>query len=250
MHVLKRIILYKHAFFNFLLVLGTYFFTSSKYTASLALIVFIAGVFFFIGFVAFKRKPAGESVKDFYKLVYLVEFLLLTLVGTTGWFYSPFFFLLYFAAFGISFLVAKSSGAAFLACLLLIFVQNIGDVDFVLDLITALSLALSIPASYYFAKYFMHLRESEKKILILEKEKQGYRNVVEQVLANKVNDFAVGLKQPVNDVKQMASRILDGKADKLEVEYLKRIVASSEEALQMIKGFYQETTGKKLLSSI
>jgi len=73
---------------------------------------------------------------------------------------------------------------------------------------------------------------------------------VEQVLANKVNDFAVGLKQPVNDVKQMASRILDGKADKLEVEYLKRIVASSEEALQMIKGFEQETTGKKLLSSI
>lgn len=187
-----------------------------------------------------KKKSAElSSSKNF---IYLVTSANLFLVGVTGWFFSPFFFTLYLMTILLSFLFSLSVSFAFVGTLIALFSVNIGEVDLAYDFLIVLSLLTTIPLSWYLRREYLKLKQVRKDILILEEHKKC-ESKVEEVLANKINNAAVELRQPINDVKLMSYRL--GK----DVKNRDRMINALEEALRVIKKFEGEATGKTPLST-
>jgi predicted membrane protein len=128
----------------------------------------------------------------------------LLLVASTGWIVSPFFFTLYLLAILLGFTFTPSTSVAFILTLAGLFSFDIGTIDIAYDYLTILSLLTVIPLTFYLRKEYLRLKETEKEILVIRKDEKVYQNKVEDLLANKVNDFAVNLRQPINDTKQLA----------------------------------------------
>lgn len=194
-------------------------------------------------------KRSGQNLTSSKIFIYLVLSLVLSLIGATGWFFSPFFFTLYLSAIALSFIFPLSVAVGFVLTLVGLFSFNIGEVDLAYDYLVVLSLLTTIPLSIYLRKEYLRLKEAEKDILVLKSEKESYKSKVEEVLANIVNNFAVNLRQPINDIKQLAyySDHLKGKKD---VEKTRdKIISCSEEAIKLLNDFEEKATGKKLLSS-
>lgn len=191
------------------------------------------------GFMLKKKGSEASSSKSF---IYLVTATNLFLVGATGWFFSPFFFTLYLMTIILSFLFSPVVSFAFVGTLIALFSVNIGEVDLAYDFLIVLSLLTAIPLSWYLRREYLKLKQGKKDILILEEHKK-YESKVEEVLANKINNMAVELRQPVNDVKLMAYRLAEG------VKGRDRMITASEEALRVIKKFEGEATGKTPLST-
>jgi hypothetical protein len=113
-----------------------------------------------------------------------------------------------------------------------------------------LSLLTTIPLSLYLRKEYLRLKQTEKKILVLEKEKEeSYQDIIQEVLANKVNNFSVDMRQPINDTKQLAFYIQKHHKNQELSESLNKIIFSSEEALKILSDFEAGTTGKKILAT-
>lgn len=127
-----------------------------------------------------------------------------------------------------------------------LFAPNIGSIDIVLDLITITSLFSIVPITFFLQKEYLRLRQQEKKVLILEEESQDLRNKVDEVLHNRVIKFAVNLRQPVNDMKQMAIFAQTDTKDKVATA-LKKIEKLGDESLGIIEDFEVSVTGKKLV---
>jgi hypothetical protein len=75
-------------------------------------------------------------------------------------------------------------------------------------------------------------------------EESPFHNCVEEMLENKITRFVTELRQPLSDIKQIAyftphmTDVEEGR---------KRIIAASEEALDMVKRFELESTGRTLV---
>jgi hypothetical protein len=82
--------------------------------------------------------------------------------------------------------------------------------------------------------------------LILQEETQVLRNKVDEALHNRVIKFAVTLRQPVNDMKQMAMYAQTEGKDKIDTA-LKKIVKLGDQSLHIIEDFEVSVTGKKLV---
>ena len=146
--------------------------------------------------------------------------------------------------------MSPAVSAGFIATLVGLFSFNIGEVDLAYDFLIVLSLLLIIPLSIYLRKQFLKLKEAQKDILVLNSDqKREFQNKLEEVLANKVNNFAVEIRQPINDIKQLSYKLEASQTKEDFEERKKRIIASSEGALRMLKDFEEEATGKKLLST-
>src|SRR3989344_8889018 len=206
----------------------------------------VLSFFVFVVYSYFLKKKGVPRIAD-KRFIYLLVTVVLFLVASTGWFFSPFFFVLYLLAIFLAFIFSSSVSIAFVGVLVALFFFNIGEVALAYDFMIVLSLLTTIPLSLYLRKEYLRLKESEKEILVLQKEKENNINsTVEEILANKINNVAVNLRQPVNDIKQLAFRMGDIKEkQKLETDR-ERILASSEEALRVLKEFEEESTGKKL----
>lgn len=184
------------------------------------------------------------------KYIYLLIITVLFLVAATGWFFSPFFFMLYLLAIFLFFIFTPAVSIVFVALLVLLFSLDIGSVDLSYDFLIVFSLLTTIPLSLYLRKEYLRLKETEKKILILEKEKEEkYEDIIQEILANKVNNFSVDMRQPINDTKQLAFYIQKHHKDKELNDSLNKIIFSSEEALRILGDFESNTTGKKILST-
>ncbi len=89
-----------------------------------------------------------------------------------------------------------------------------------------------------FAAYFL------SKLHNGVKENGSQYNCVEEMLENKITRFVTDLRQPLSDIKQIAyftphmSDVEEGR---------QRIIAASEEALEMVKRFELESTGRTLV---
>lgn len=191
------------------------------------------------GFILKRKGLALSSSKSF---IYLAIATGLFLVGATGWFFSPFFFALYLMTILLSFLFSPLVSFGFVATLIAFFSVNIGEVDLTYDYLVVLSLLTTIPLSLYLRKEYLNLKEGKKDILILEEDKK-FESKVEEILANKINNLAVALRQPINDVKLMAYRL------NKRVKGRDRMITASEEALRVIKEFEGKATGKTLLAT-
>lgn len=192
-----------------------------------------------------KETTLGQSRGFMYPLIACIVFL----VAATGWFFSPFFFTLYLVGISLALMYTPVVSMAFVVTLVLLFSFNIGEVDLAYDFLVILSLLTTVPIGLLLRREYLRLKEAEKKILVLETEGKEFQGKIEEVLGNKVNNFAVNLRQPVNNIKQLAYRLKGKKTKEAFDKNSERIIASSEEALRMLKNFEEETTGKKLLST-
>ncbi|MBI2314954.1 hypothetical protein HYU93_02750 [Candidatus Daviesbacteria bacterium] len=224
-----------------------YFLTKNPFTGSLRLQLTLLSFIALLIYGYILKKKGVRLVEDI-KFRYLLTVVVLFLIASTGWFFSPFFFVLYLWAIFLAFIFSPKASLSFIITLVILFSFNIGEVDLAYDFMIVLSLLTTIPLSLYLRKEYLKLKESEKVILVLQKEKENNINsAIEEILANKINNIAVNLRQPINDIKQLSFRMADIKEkQKLEINR-ERILASSEEALRVLKEFEEQSTGKKLV---
>ena len=179
--------------------------------------------------------------------LYIIFISILLWVGVTGWFLSPFFYLLYLLAIVLSFAYSPLVTLVFVIVLLGLFAPNIGSIDLTIDIITMISLFSVVPLTYFLQKEYLRLKQSENKVLVLEEERQKLENTVDEVLRNKVIKFAVDIRQPANDIKQIALVAQREYERKKGTAAFKKVVRLAEKTLKTIEEFEEKVTGKKLV---
>lgn len=237
-----------------LLVLVIYLFTINPLTKTYAIYALLISLVFFslLYLVSLKRHHHLDwriHERTLRILVFAFATAILLWVGNTGWAFSPFFYLLYILGLALGFLFNTSAAFSFVIVLVAVLLPQIGNINTHFDYVTVLSLFLIVPLSYFLSHAFLKVKEKEKKILILEHEKKNFQDTVEELLNNKVIKFAADLREPVNDVRQLALYVPKKQTEETLAENRKKIVASSEKALALIAEFEEDTTGRKLLKS-
>ena len=91
----------------------------------------------------------------------------------------------------------------------------------------------------HFLTDLLHIKEEQKK----------FRTLVHEVLSNKITKFGVELREPLNDIKQLAQYSLSNIPDKNHSAHVKKIAELSEKGLIYLKKFEEQVTGIKLLEN-
>lgn len=181
--------------------------------------------------------------------VVLWTLLVLALVGSSGWFFSPFFFALYLLAIGLGFLYTPVTAVAFTLALLALFVGSIGEVNPTADFLTLLSLLSVIPITIVLRRSFLLVQQEKRGILILEEE-GGPSGVtsLDAILTNTVNRVGILLRQPLTYLKQGLALLEEGKLTSRELpEVVSRMRRSTDELFTLVKEFESGTTKNLLL---
>lgn len=207
---------------------------------TLTLLVFIWAL---IEWFRLRKADNSQAIKR--KLFVVVVFSLF-LVGATNWFFSPFFFLLYLLAIAITLVYSARAGFGFIISFLVLFIFNVGEVDVAYDTLVLLSLLTTFPLSLYLRKEYLRLQENQKQILILEKEKQKAMDTVAKLLANTVNFTSAELREPLVNVKNYASLLLEEATNASMKENLQKIYHSIVIALRVVDNFEAKVTGRKI----
>jgi hypothetical protein len=79
----------------------------------------------------------------------------LALVGSTGWFYSPFFFALYLAVIGLGFMYTPSVVIGFTGALIVIFAYSIGEINPLSDFFVLVSLVAVVPTTIVLKRFLL-----------------------------------------------------------------------------------------------
>lgn len=230
------------------LTLGIFALTKNPVTGPFKLQLLLVSILA-AAFYGYKLSKDGKVLSQTQSFIYLFIATVLLLVSATGWFFSPFFFGLYLLGVTLALMYSPMVSIGFIVTIVALFSFNVGEVDLAYDFLIILSLLATIPVGLSLRKEYLKLKESAKEILVLQHEHEKYKNELEEVLSNTMNNFAVNLRQPLNDIKQLAYLLAKAKGKAEEEKDRERIIASSEEALRMLKNFEEETTGKKLLST-
>ena len=175
---------------------------------------------------------------------------ILFLVGATGWFFSPFFFLLYLVPLYLGFLYTPIVAFSFLTALLVIFSSSVGEVDIAYDIMTLVSLLLVIPLVIFLRRRYLSLRQASKDILILEKHgRHSGDSALEHVLQNRVNEIGTLLRQPVTYLKQGLMLFQEGKLTQEEMKDVNsRMFKAADELFTLIKEFERGATRHSLIA--
>ena len=175
--------------------------------------------------------------------------LVLSLVGSTGWFYSPFFFALYLLGIGLGFLYTPITAVSFTVSLIILFAFSVGEVNPTYDFLTLLSLLSVIPITIVLRQSFLLVQQAKKGILILETdEKTSGITSLDAILRNRINQIGVLLRQPLTYVKQGLALLEEGKlADRELPEVLQRMRRSIDALFTLVKEFESSTTKNVLL---
>ncbi len=213
----------------------------TRYTIHIALLCFIIAIA--LSFVKVAKLALLKTT--------LNSLIILLLVGGTGWFLSPFFFLLYLLPMYLGFLYVPSVAFGFLSALLVIFAFSVGEVETSFDIMTLLSLLLVIPLVIYLRKKYLILRQTDKDILILE-EDSGIKDTdtIASLLSNRITNLGVTIRQPLSFIKQAATVLLEEDLSPKEAtEYLKRIRTTAAESLEEIRDFEGDTSANEVLKN-
>src|SRR3989338_6872360 len=217
---------------------------TSPYSLHISLMWLVGLVVYY--FFLKTRQPTPEQKSIF---TYMGIVMIMLLVATTGWFVSPFFFLLYLLATALSFMFTPAVSIAFVVTLITLFSLSIGEIDLAYDFLVVLSFLTVIPLSYFLRKRYLQLKQSEKQILVLKEEYKEAQTKVESLLANVINKFAVEMRQPLSDIKLIAHHISGAKSVEAAQKDSEKIKALIEEALESLNDFEAKATGNKLLST-
>lgn len=239
------------------LTLAVFFLTTNPIIKPVAIYVLIASIIsaILVWYLKIKKRVVDpenpEPIPwDTYLLIFsLIMIAILIWIGLSGWYFSPFFYFLYLLALAIGFLFSVASSFVFALVLIGIFLPNLGRLDILFDALTLLSLLLVLPLTYFLRREYLRLRENDKKILILESENKKYRSKVEEILSNKIIKVAADLREPLNDIKQMAQYLAKNLTKKQTEVYTERIVASSQRGIEILEGFEEKATGTELVKT-
>lgn len=240
---------YKQSFFIALLTLGVYLLTTSPATKQIVSTFYLTYILLAVVGIAYwpfiRSTLSNELIRKTYLLVVFVSLMLW--IGVTGWFVSPFFYFLFLIAIVLGFVYSTFTTLLFVVVLIGIFLPNVGSIDFSLDFVTVLTLASVVPLTHFLQTEYLHIKQTENKILILKDEEKTIRNQVDHVLANKISKFAVDLREPVNDVRQVALQAIKNIQHKEAREAFHKIAILSRESLDQIEMFEEASTGQSLI---
>lgn len=175
--------------------------------------------------------------------------LVLSLVGSTGWFFSPFFFALYLLGIGLGFLYTPAVAVSFTLALIVLFASSIGEVSPTADFLTLLSLFSVIPITILLRTSFLLVQQEKKGILILEREdRETGITSLEAILRNQVNRLGILLRQPITYLRQGLALMEEGNLSGPEYqETLSRMIRSAEDVFTLVKEFESGTTKNVLM---
>lgn len=180
---------------------------------------------------------------------YIVITTLLFWVGFTGWFYSPFFYLVYILAIILAFIFSVRSTFSFILTLSFLFIYFNPEIDLFTAFLILISFFIILPITYYLQRSYLILKQQQKKILILENEKIKKKDPISQFLKNKVDKLTVEIRQPVSDIKHLAKYSRKLKDKKKLNKNLKKIADLSNNIFFQINKFETKTTGKRLIKT-
>lgn len=184
--------------------------------------------------------------RGFFGLVILT---LLLLVQNTGWFYSPLLFLIFLATIVTILIYSYWAGVFFLVSLTVLFLSYIDRNSPVYDYIRIAAFFTSLPLSVVFSAEFLRLKQSERKILILQEETQNYKSELERLRRNRLIWNDVLLRQSLATARNFAlywDSNSSGLPPKLQRD-LKRMAKKLDEALADIKKFEEKTVNETYL---
>lgn len=227
----------------------SYVFTKSVNTVAIRTQVIYVSLFTLLFFVYFTEKMK-TTAKEIKVTSLLLTLFVLMLVGSTGWFSSPFSFLLYFLLIFYSFVFSPIVLISFILVLMyIIYVSIDGKYESISRaFFTILSLIGSIPINYYLREKYLKIREFNREILVLKKKDTNFIGQLDHVLENRINYFAAVLRQPISDIKNLTYRLAAVPEPEKKQKISERIVASANDALQVLNQFEEETTGRKIIS--
>jgi hypothetical protein len=128
----------------------TFLFTRLPLTRPFSFQLSVIAALLLGGYYIFLKK-SSKSITSRY-LPYLIIFLIMSLIGTTGWVLSPFFYLLYISCIGGFFVLPKRAAWVFVLTVLSILTVSIGTIDIYYDSLVAISFASVVPLSLYLIK--------------------------------------------------------------------------------------------------
>lgn len=175
--------------------------------------------------------------------------LVLSLMGSTGWFFSVFFFAVHLSAIAIGFLYSPKAAVFFVSALILTFLTGVGEVNVTSDLLVLLSILSAIPITIALRRGFLVVQQAEKGILILEgDEKKSGVTTLDNILANRINHVSVLLRQPITYLRQSINMFKAGKLSANEqADVMNRMEQSAEELSTLVKEFESGTTKNMLI---
>lgn len=235
----------KETIFIWLLAPLIFLITRNPITGPWRILLALLALLWLIADVSFLSK--GSEKRKLFDIAIFGLFL----VGATNWFYSPFFFVLYLLTIGITFVFSPAGGLGFTISLVLLFAFNIGEVDVAYDSLVLLSLLGTFPVAMFLRKEYLKLQESQKKILVLEKQAREINTTVDVLLSNIVTYASAELRAPLINIKNYSHTLLIQKGlgvGKIE-QYLKRVYESAVMALKQINKFDEEATGRVIKPS-
>lgn len=237
-----------------LLTLVVYLFTINPVTKQYSIYALSVSLVLLVVFYVYSLRRVDDAAwrmhaRIFKILAFTFTSAMLLWVGTTGWYFSKFFYLLYLLGISLAFLFSTSVAFSFILVLIAILLPQIGDINTNFDIVSVLSLLLIVPLAYFLSHTYLKVKEREKKILILENERKNLESKVDELLQNRITKISANLREPINDIKQLAYYIPKISTKKEKEEYRQRIIKSSEKALTLVRGFEEETTGRKLLNN-
>lgn len=166
--------------------------------------------------------------------------IILLFISSTGSINSSFFFLLYFLTIGVA-LLLKPVISAFLALSLsAYFWPEVSQGDYVSNLIKIASLIIMNPIAIFFAKEYLKVQEQEKKITIFKNAQKIYKSELEKIQDDIGLWTSFKIKGPLSAVKHLTYELLNNRklaSAKKQKEYLQKIYASNEKALEDIGVF-------------
>jgi hypothetical protein len=217
-----------------------YFFTTNPGTQPYGFHLFAVCLLFLLSYFLFKKKQK-------LLLSYLSAATVFSLVGMTGWFSSPLFYLLYILAISLAFIFDTVIPFLMSVSLVILFLPTIAKGDLIVNAFTFFSISILPPLAHYLRTEYLSLKENQKKILILEESHSKYKNKLENVLSNKISRFIVSVKEPINDIKQLSYVLSKSKDPKIVDKKQEKIISLADTALSRLSEFEEKTTGSKLI---
>lgn len=183
-------------------------------------------------------------------VVVLWALFVLTLVGSSGWFFSPFFFTLYLLAIALGFVYTPLIAVTFTVSLLIIFAASIGEVSPTADFLTLISLLSVIPITIVLRKSFLLVQQEKRGILILESDQKNTAlTSLDAVLTNQINNLAVIIRQPITYIRQGLALLKDNALTDEEYPHvIQRMSRAADEVFTLVKEFESGTTKNDLVS--
>jgi hypothetical protein len=237
-----------------LITFFVYFFTISPLTAFYApfLLVFCLVSIVFLCLFLLTSLDTIPQRSLFYRLLLFSSITAaLFTVGLTGWFTSPFFYLIYCLAFALAFLFNALTSFTFVLTIVALLLLRPNLLYNLTSVIALCSLFLVVPLAYLITHLHLQVKQKEKSILILQdnSEEEIDETKAQKALHNKVIRFASTIREDLSDIKQLTFLVSKSKTAEDLAKRQREIMYSVEDALLKVKDFEAETTGSRLLDN-